>query len=448
MTEGLAGLLDDVLRIAVDISDADDAVVYIEEEKDKFAPIAIFSIGKIKNVCFWVGKEEHLLSITVDKWPEIYVTSDQSVFESLPVVYRDRPPKSFLAIPFKVGSRRALFCLSSGRLDVFPEKIQKILFSIVGLIKELLIEHTEVELATFYKAKYNMFKKLLDLVLQGEAVPESVVYNLGEMFELDFVGLFVKENEEIVPVAVFSKGAPKTSGLKITPRSIVYLSFERTDPYIILDEEDEFLPDLKGYGFVIPYRMSVSGRRYSFVVVSSIKDYLTEDLLDVFEVFGKLFVNTIDLRTSSEEVVSPSDLVLNRMRILLNRSLKEQSKLLVILIELKQFVRDIARKSYWEIERVMWDVVNLVKSRFPRFFVRRISDSVIIMMDLFPTRDEAKEAVKEVREFFSDVDTVDIYNLEKFIFPDEVSTYEELIRRIGDLLKVEPKQEAKRRLFF
>ncbi|MGB9667731.1 MAG: GAF domain-containing protein [Thermosulfidibacteraceae bacterium] len=446
MTEGTKEVLDNLIRLAVDFLEAEDGVIYGEVEKDKFVPITSFSVRReIPEVCFFVGGEnrENLLSFVISSWPEIFVTSDSSLIESLGVPYRDKPPRSFMAIPFKVGSRRFLLAFSSDRLDVFPERSQKILIALVKFLKTILVRFVEVEFSYVVRSKFNMLKDMLDRVVE-ESDPSLVLYSVGEFLELDFIGFFYKEGDDIVSIALHTFGGLNANDIKVIPRSIVYLAFDRNEPYVVLDEE-EFLPGLKGYGFIIPYRGVT--RRYVFVVLSKKENYLTEDLFDVFDIFGRIFVRMIEATDEKSELVSPTESFLNRLRIISNRVSRENLKLLLILIEIKEFVKDVSRKGFWETDRTYWEVFYSLKEKFPKFYMYKIKDNFMAMLSMFESRDMAKEASKAVREFMNSVDVVNIYNTHTFIMPDEVSSVDNLLYKLDHILRDEDKKIQKKRFF-
>ena len=446
MTEGTKSLLEDFLKITVDFLEADDGVIYGEVEKDRFEPVAIFSIKKdIRGVCFTLDdtSRENLLAFVINNWPEIFVTSDSTLIESLGIPYRERMPRSFMAVPFKVGSRRFLIAFSSDRLDVFPEKSQKIMLRAVKFLKLLLVRLVEVELANISKSKLNMLKHLIGLMLE-ESDPSLALYNIGEFLELDLVGLFYREGEEIGCVSMHTYGDIRPEDIKVAPRSLLYLAFERSEPYMILEEE-EFVPDLKGYGFIIPYRGV--GRKYVFVVMTKKEGYLTEELFDVFEILGRILVRLIDSNNFKDQVLAPSESFINRLRILANRSVKENIKILVVVVEIREFVRDISRRGFWEKERAFWEVYSAIKERFPKFNLYRLKDEVIVMVSTFESREMAKESAKSIKEFINGIEIVEMYNVSTFIIPDEVAQVDDLLSRLDGILRDEERKIQKKRFF-
>ncbi len=446
MTESTKSLLEDFLKITVDFLEAEDGVIYGEVEKDRFEPIVIFSLRKdVRGVCFNIedSSNENLLTFVINNWPEIFVTSDATLIENLGIPYKDRMPRSFMAVPFKVGSRRFLIAYSSDRLDVFPEKAQKIVQRVVKFLKLLLVRLVEVELADINKSKLNMLKKLIGLVLE-ENDPSFALYNMGEFLELDLVGLFYREGEEIGCVSMHTYGDIRPEDIKVVPRSLLYLAFDRSEPYMVLEEE-EFVPDVKGCGFIIPYRGV--GRRYVFVVMTRKEGYLTGELFDVFEVLGRILVRLVDSSNFKDQVMAPSESFINRLRILANRSVKENIKILVVVVEIREFVRDISRRGFWEKERAFWEVYNATRERFPKFNLYRLKDEVFVMVSTFDSRDMAREAAKSIKEFINGIEIVEMQNINTFIIPDEVAQVEDLLSKLDNILRDEERKIQKKRFF-
>ncbi len=435
-------LVESVILLMANTLDADTVVLYLEEE-EKLEPYSFFSLRK-ETKFFSVDLErDSLLKGILEKWPPIFVSGDEKILKILPYKAMEIP-KVFMAVPFKIGKRRALLCADSFSAHNFHEKQQRIAVQFAEFIKSLFIQDGIYRKFFVDSTKFKLLSATLDLIFSEGSLNEKFATwceNLGVS-----VGVFfVKQGADIIPFLVYShSNFSIPDEIVVGPRSLVFIAVERGEDFIFDVEENEPFEGVKSYGAVIPVELK-KGRGCLFLG-SHEKGFFSKELEDLLKNFAKIVGYMCFSETeSSHPSIGNSVEFRNQLRIMCSRAIRDGKKLSIALIRFTNILKLREKMGFWESEeRIEELITGFMHEFFPyQIFWARVTESSFFALKFNRDRDSDREFRKLFREEIMRRLSDEKVDVTFFLFPDEVNTYEDLCEKLERYVM----QKPNRRLF-
>ena len=417
--------IEGIIPIIANTLGADAVVLYIEETKNTFVPKFNFNLGKCSFKPLNITKDESgVLKYITEKWPKIFVTSDEKILQSIP--YRKETPKSFLCIPFKLGRRRAILCADSLNRYSFTEKEQKIFADFLDFIKQLFRKKSLFTKNIISQAKFNLLKSTIDIFF-SEALVYEKFQSWCEVLGVDYGIFFKRSHREIVPYLVYKKINLPTH-INITPRSLVFISLEREETFIFYNKKDEPWENFSCYGIITPVEhRQIKGALF---LGSENPTFFSPELEDVIKTAARIMgaIVLTDTEKALNEIAPSASDFLRHVRITCSRAGKQGTKVLVLLVKLTDFSKLREKKGFWETENIVEDFLEYLKRNLkPNTIISRLSDNTIAVLTTLEKTKEEKKIKELILKEYSNAD------LSFLLYPDEIRSIEEIEQKIAQI---------------
>ncbi len=425
-------IVNSAVLLMADVLEADTVVLYMEDAEG-FAPIASFSVHK--NTRFYRKNLDNgdLLGKIIEKWPPLFITDDEKLLKFLPYE-KDAITRVFMAVPFKVGRKRAILCADSSVLHNFSEKQQSLAVRFAEFIKELFVHELKQRKLFVNSAKYTLAVKTITIFFSDVPLNEKFS-RWCEEIDVDVGLFFIKQGTDILPLLIYARD-PEMEGMVdsiiIGPRSLVYISMERGEIFIFDTEENEAFEGFSSFGAVIP--VDVKRMKGCLFLGSKNKGFFSKNLEDFLKLSAEIigFVSLSEIESKTSPIINDAVELKNNLRIMCNRSLRDGRKLSVALIRLTGLYKMREKFGFWDYEEKLREIFDgLQREFFPQQIIwARLNENLFLALKFNKDRNADKEFRKLFREEIIkrfDEKKPDVTFL---LFPDDVGDYDGLCRKL------------------
>jgi len=435
-------LVESAVLLAANAIDAEAVVLYVESEKDVLEPYAFFSLRKETEFTPVVLEDGSLLKVILEKWPSIYVSSDQKVLMALPYLFSSL--RVFMAVPFKIGWRRALLCADSSSFHSFNEKQQNLFKDFAKFIRSIFSKENVYKRFFVDSVKFKILSATLNLMFSEAPLNERFA-TWCEHLGVSMGVFFVKQGTEIIPLLVyFNPDSDYPEKINVGPRSLVYIAIERGESFIFDNEENEPFDGVRSYGAIAPVELR-KGKGCLFLG-SYEKGFFSRELADLLEAFAKIIGYMCFSETDSSHISMGNAVEFrNQLRIMCNRAVRDGRKLSIAVIRFTNLAKLREKLGFWESEeRIEEAISGLMHELFPhQMFWARVSESTFFALKFSKDKEHDKEFRRLFREKVMDKFSGEKVDVAFLLFPDEAKSYETLCEKLERYVA----QRTNRRLF-
>ncbi len=416
------------VNLLADVTEASHVVLYRENEKGLFFPLAHFALREDVVMEPFGEEDQNIVAEMVRKWSP-FVTSDESVLSSwgVPYLREDVVPRVFMAFPFKIGKDRAIVCLDSFNLASFGDKQQRWVKDFVELFRKFAHVECDISRSKIPSAVLRFLSKTIRFFAHS-SLDEAFV-RWCRVLGVDLGAVFSEQDDSFKLMSLYRRtDLPDDISVEVGTRSILRLAYEKGEIYTYKDEKAQFFPGYEAYGTVVPIRT----HRFKGIVLLAAEngDLFSQEYAEVLR--DAVYIISMASPAGGDHAVEPHE-VGNRLKILATRASREERFLGVLLFTVKNIDKEYSKKGFWAVEELMHQVLHSAKSlQPPPELVARLSDNAVIVVDFFSTPEEAKEFKIKFNNATADVMDFRDCNTEIIVYPEEVSRQDDLLKVVSD----------------